>query len=253
MRTSRIRYILTWVSLVVMMICSTLLMATTWNSQISVPASPFLIMLLWIGTSASGVYLFLLAVKKAHRQWIDEEHQLERMKIASREKKDRTSQSSRANKDMDFTATARKIIRRIPENIATEQLGKLLLKNLARELEIMSGIFYLEQKGKFIVDATFAMASGSEPYTFKPGEGLSGQVAMNKQLMVLTHLPEGHLEVYSGLGKAPPAYLAIVPLVHKNKTMAVLECSGYRYKPEDIENMFKILNRDLMDKLSLNL
>ena len=253
MRTSKFRYILTWVSLVVVMICSTLLVATAWNSQISITVSPFLITLLWIGISASGIYLFLLAVKKAHRQWIDEERQLEKMKLTSREKKDRSSQSSRENKALDFAATARKIVRRVPENIATEQLGKLLLKNLARELEIMSGIFYMEQKGKFIVDATFAMASGTEPFTFKPGEGLSGQVAMNKQLMVLTRLPEGHLEVYSGLGKAPPAYLAIVPLVHKNKTMAVLECSGYRYKPDDIENMFKILGRDLMDKISLNL
>jgi hypothetical protein len=35
--------------------------------------------------------------------------------------------------------------------------------------------------------------------------------------------------------------------------MAVIECSGYRYNPDAIENMFKILARDLMDKLSLNL
>ncbi len=92
-----------------------------------------------------------------------------------------------------------------------------------------------------------------ENYTFKSGEGLSGQAAKNQQVMLLTRLPEGHLEVYSGLGKAPPAYLAIVPLVHKGKTMAVLECSGYRYEPDAIENMLRIFARDLMDKLSPNL
>ena len=253
MRTSRFRYILTWVALVVMMICSTLLVVTAWNSQIIGTVSPPLITLLWIGISSSGIYLFLLAVKKAHRQWIDEERHLEKERISARELKSRSSRSSRENKTLDFVAVARKIVRRVPENIAPEQLGKLLLKGLARELEIMSGIFYRENKGEFIVEATYAMATSTEPCTFKTGEGLSGQAARNQQLMVLTRLPEGHLEVYSGLGKAPPAYLAIVPLVHNGKTIAVLECSGYRYDPGDIENMFRVLTRDLMDKLSLNL
>jgi len=253
MRTSKFRYILTWVALVVMMICSTLLVVSAWNSQIIGTVSPPLIVILWTGISASGIYLFLLAVKKAHRQWIDEERNLEKERISARELKSRKSRSTHENKALDFAAAARKIVRRVPENIAPEQLGKLLLKNLARELEIMSGIFYRENKGEFIVEATYAMATSAEPFTFKTGEGLSGQAARNQQLMVLNRLPEGHLEVYSGLGKAPPAYLAIVPLVHKGKTIAVLECSGYRYDPGDIENMFKIFTRDLMDKLSLNL
>lgn len=253
MRTSKIRYILTWVSLVVMMICSTLLVVSAWNSQIKATVSPPLITLLWFGISASGIYLFMLAVKKAHRQWIEEERHLEKERITAMEKKARSSQSARETKALDFAAKARKIVRRVPENIAPEQLGKLLLKNLARELEIMSGIFYREKKGEFIVQASYAMATSTEPFTFKTGEGLSGQVARNQQLMVLTRLPEGHLEVYSGLGKAPPAYLAIVPLIHKGKTIAVLECSGYRYEPGDIENMFRIFARDLMDKLSPNL
>jgi len=250
MRTSRFRYILTWVALFVMIICTTLLVAIAWNSQLRTTVSPTLISLIWICISVSGFYLFMLAVKKAHRQWIDEERQLEKLRITAGELKSRSSKASRENKSLDFAATARKIVRRVPENIALEQLGKLLLKNLARELEIMSGIYYREEKGVFTVEATYAMASTTEPYTFKIGEGLSGQAAKNQQLMLLTRLPEGHLEVYSGLGKAPPAYLAIIPLVHKGKTMAVLECSGYRYEPDDIENMLRIFARDLMDKLS---
>ncbi len=71
--------------------------------------------------------------------------------------------------------------------------------------------------------------------------------------MVLTQLPEDFLEVYSGLGKAKPAYLAIVPLIHKSRTLAVLECTGYRFDPHDIENMFRIYSRDIMEKLSPNL
>ena len=253
MRTSKLRYILTWLSLALMLICSSVLVASTWNSKLSGTFSPSLILLLWIVISTSGIYLFMLAVKKAHRQWINEKRHLEREEQEAKEKLSGRSAKSGVNKALDFAASSRKIVRRIPESIAEEQLGTLLLKNLARELEIMSGVYYSAKKGEFRAVSTYAMTSFNEPYTFKTGEGLTGQVARNQQLMVLTSLPEGHLEVYSGLGKAAPSYLAIVPLVHKGRTIAVLECSGYRYEPDDIENMFRIFARDLMDKLAPNL
>ncbi len=253
MRTSRFKYILTWISLVLLLICSTLLLASAWNSRITGHFSPFQFILLWLGICIPGIYLFMLAVKKAHRQWINEKRELENEEKKAREKTAPAGGSARVNKELDFAASARKIVRRIPENIAMDQLGEQLLKNLARELEIMSGIFYREEKGEFIVGATYAVTFSTEPHRFKSGEGLTGQAVRNQQVMVMTRLPEGFTEVYSGLGKAPPAYLAIVPLVHKGRTMAVLEFSGYRYEPGAIENMLRIFARDLMDKLSTKL
>lgn len=253
MRTSKLQYIFTWVALILLLISSTLLMAGAWNSRITDSFSPSLMMLLWILICASGIYMFMLAVKKAHRLWIDEKRHLERLEQEAKEKLAKKRDAPKENKALDFAAAARKIVRRIPENIAEDQLGAHLLKNIARELEIMSGVYYSEEQGEFRAVSTYAMTSFAEPYTFKTGEGLTGQVARNQQLMVLTRLPEGYLEVFSGLGKATPAYLAIVPLVHKGRTVAVLECSGYRHEPGDIENMFRILARELMDKRSPNL
>lgn len=252
MRKSRIQYILTWLAFAVMVVFSTLQVVLAWNSQIYGSVSPSLVTILWVGISVAGIFLFMLAVKKAHRQWVNEKRELEKEANDKRKKPSRDPASSR-DKALDHAATARKIVRRVPDNIARDQLGKLILKNLARELEIMSGVYYVEKRGKYLVDASYAMSSGIEPAAFKSGEGLPGQVALNQQIMVLTNLPKGYLEVYSGLGKAPPSYLAIVPLVHKGKTLAVLECSGYRYEPGDIERMFKIFTRDLIDKLSLHL
>jgi len=253
MRTSKLRYIFTWLALVLLLGCGTLLMILSWNSKLTGPLSPTWPILLWSLISLTGIYLFLLAVKKAHRQWVNEKRELEQAEKALINKNTLKADSVKEKKDLDFAATARKIVRRIPENIARDQLGSFLLKQVARELEIMSGVFYSQKKGVYKAVATYAMASSTEPYTFKSGEGLSGQVAKNQQVMVLTRLPEGHLEVYSSLGKAAPSYLAIVPLVHKGKTIAVLECSGYRYDPGDIENMFRIFARELMLKLSPNL
>ena len=250
MRKSTLRYILTWVSILLLLTGLVFLVAISWNSRVTGSFSPSLVLLLWFLSSTSGIYLFLLAVKKAHRQWITEKRDLEKA-LASVDKPAAKVESS--GPTMDFAAMARKLVRRTPENASLEDLGEGLLKNLARELEIMSGIFYVGKEGSFKVVASYALAASSEPYEFKSGEGLTGQAALNQQLMVLSRLPEGHLEVYSGLGKALPSYLAIVPLVHKGHTIAVIECSGYKYSPHDIENMFRIFARDLMNKLSPNL
>jgi len=250
MRKSTLRYILTWTSLLVMLTGIVLLVVIAWNSRVTGSVSPVLVVLLWVISSAAGMYLFMLAAKKAHRQWINEKRELELERVPADTPSPKKDAAARS---LDFTAVARKLVRRAPENASLKDQGEGLLKNLARELEIMSGIFYLEHKGTFQAISTYAMSNSPAPYEFTLGEGLTGQAARNQQLMVLSHLPEGYLEVFSGLGKAPPSYLAIVPLVHKGRTVAVIECSGYRYDPHDIENMFRIFARDLMNKLSPHL
>jgi hypothetical protein len=253
MLKSKIQYILTWAALVVLLIGGILLVALSWNGIQPGMPSPVMLIMIWIAISASGIFLFMLAVKKAHRLLVDEERNLKEPESNIAEKSPRQKDASKEKQVLDFTASARKLVRRIPEDASLEEAGKGLLKNLARELEIMAGVFYVRKKSQFVAVSNYAKASPEEPYSFKEGEGLTGQVARNQRVMILTRLPEEHLEVYSGLGKAPPAYLAIVPLILKNKTVAVLECSGYRYDPHDIENMFRIFARELMEKLSQNL
>lgn len=253
MLRSRLQYILTWVSLVVLLTGGISLLILSWNGILTNAPSPVLLILIWISMAASGIFLFMLAVKKAHRLWIDEERSLKEKDADEKLKSIQKQDPSKDREVMDFAATARKLVRRTPENASLEDAGRGLLKNLARELEIMSGVFYVKKKGQFEATSSYALASSTEPYSFKEGEGLTGQVARNQQIMVLIRLPEEHMEVYSGLGKSKPAYLAIVPLIYKNKTVAVVECSGYRHDPHDIENMFRICSRDMIEKLAPNL
>lgn len=250
MRKSSLKYVFTWIALLMLLLCTVFLVAISWNSRITGTFSPSLVVLLWFIISASGIFLFMLAVKKAHRQWITEKRELEKVKAKAEKSRD---VAKPGDHKMDFAALARKLVRRTPEKANMEEIGKALLKNLSRDLEIMSGVFYMEKDGSFEAVSTYALVASTEPYEFKLGEGLNGQAARNQQLMVLSRLPEGYLEVYSGLGKALPSYLAIVPLIHRGRTIAVIECSGYRYDPHEIENMFRILARDLMNKLSPNL
>ena len=246
MTRSRWRYMFTWIALAILLAGSVLLMVLSWNNLFPGASSAALMIMLWVLVAASGIFLFTLAVKKAHRIWIDEARLQERQPERMARKKERPA----APQKLEFSSVARKLVRRIPEGASLEETGEMLLQNLAREMEIMAGIFYVKKKDRFEATSAYAMGSPDEPGSFKEGEGLSGQVARNRQVMVITDLPEDYLEVCSGLGKARPAYLAIAPLVRRNKTVAVLECSGYRYDPHDIDNMLRILSRDLMQKRS---
>jgi len=250
MRRSRVQYLMTWVAFG-LLLCSGLgLMILSWNGVLSGAPSPSLMVGLWLISTASGIYLFLLAVKKAHRIWIDEERNKKEAEEAKARAAARTRNASRAEKTLDIVSTARKLVRRFPEKDTFANSGLKLLQNLAGELEIMSGILYVRGEKDFSAVATYALAASEDPYSFIEGEGLTGQAAANQQIMVLTHIPEEHREVYSGLGKSEPSYLAIVPLVFQEKTIAVLECSGFKYDARDIEAMFRLFARDLMAKRS---
>lgn len=253
MLKSRQQYLMTWVTFGLLLSSGVGLLVLSWNAKVSGSPSPIVIVVLWLLMSASGIYLFLLAVKKAHRIWIDDERRKKEEEEAEKKASVGTSSALREDKKLDVASTARKLVRRIPEEETLKDSGQEILNNLAHELEIMSGVIYIREKKVFRSVATYALASNTEPYSFEEGEGLTGQAAANQQILVLTNLPEGHREVYSGLGKSEPAYLAIVPLLHKNRTIAVLECSGYKYEPQDIEAMFRIFARDLMAKLSAHL
>ena len=241
---------MTWVALGLLLSAGLGLMVLSWNGAISGRPSPILMVMLWAIMMASGIYLFMLAVKKAHRLWVDDKRRKKEQEEEEKKSTKRSKSKSREDNTLDVASTARKLVRRIPEAESFEKSGQKLLKNLAQELEIMSGVFYIRDGDVFRAVAQYALASPGEAYSFTEGEGLTGQAAANQQIMVLSTFPKGYSEVYSGLGKSEPSYLAIVPIVSQNQTIALLECSGYKFEANEIEAMFRIFTRDLTDKLS---
>jgi len=241
---------MTWVALGMLLSTGMGLMVLSWNGAISGTPSPILMVMLWAIMMASGIYLFMLAVKKAHRLWVDDERRKKEQEEEEKKSAKRSKSKSREDNTLDVASTARKLVRRIPEAEALEKSGQKLLKNLAQELEIMSGIFYIREGNNFRAVAKYALASPGVAHSFTEGEGLTGQAAANQEIMVLTNFPKEYSEVFSGLGKSEPSYLAIVPIVSQNRTIAILECSGYKFEANEIEAMFKLFTRDLRDKIS---
>ena len=77
--------------------------------------------------------------------------------------------------------------------------------------------------------ASFAYhAPEGEAATYRFGEGLAGQVAKQGECVVIDTVPEGYLEVLSGLGKARPTHLMILPIKLENQVVGVVEIASFK-------------------------
>ncbi len=64
------------------------------------------------------------------------------------------------------------------------------------------------------------------PTEFSIGEGLVGQVAFEKERIILSNVPGNYIKISSGLGRAKPANLIILPVLFENKVKAVIELAS---------------------------
>src|SRR6202034_1094933 len=64
------------------------------------------------------------------------------------------------------------------------------------------------------------------PTDFAIGEGLVGQVAFEKERIILSNIPGNYIKISSGLGRSKPANLIILPVLFENKVKAVIELAS---------------------------
>ena len=115
--------------------------------------------------------------------------------------------------DIDLLSAAGKIT-----GLVTRQLdgltSALFVFNETKKLEFIAG---------FAVDTEQARSR-----VYLPGEGLIGQAVLEKKIRVIENVPEGYLDIYSGLGRKAPACLMIVPCLYNRTVEGVLEIGSLK-------------------------
>lgn len=110
-------------------------------------------------------------------------------------------------------------------------LGDESLFFLAEFLGAGAGIMYLhnERDGMLQTLSTYAISRSKRLNDgFLLGEGLPGRVALERKMLCLTAVPSDYLPIASALGAADPLNIAILPFMHNETLVGVVELGSFR-------------------------
>jgi len=245
---------------IILTLCSFILFITLWNNinlNQEVVISNIIYLYLFL-IFASGLVLFLtyiLQISEIHMDHASQDTLDAESESGPEETPVSSLESIIAPYDVDIDNLATFIIPKLDFKESIEDYAERILQNLAKEFEIVQGVFYLknEKNSEFYALNTYAWASDKPPAVFVAGEGLTGQVAKNKIIMNVNHIPENYMTIVSGLGSSTPKNLLIVPLLLNKETIGIIELSSFREFNDQIEwtfkNLAKIIANGMITKL----
>jgi len=104
------------------------------------------------------------------------------------------------------------------------QVSNKLISHLVRFLDGHLGALYWQEEDRLTPYATFALEKQlTKLKAIKPGEGLVGQVALDKKIMRITTVPKDYYEISSSFGDVKPQSIIIFPLIYNDKVIAIIE------------------------------
>jgi len=152
---------------------------------------------------------------------------------------------------------ARELATDLLENLKIEpEINKYcdkLLINFAKKFNFVQGVFFVLDKrdSKFKTTGTYAFYSEEVYREFELGEGLTGQVAKEKKMLIINNIPEKYITILSGLGNGTPNYLIILPIVKEDSTIALLEFASFEKIDEDLGKIFNYLATEIANQIKI--
>ena len=111
-------------------------------------------------------------------------------------------------------------------------VAELMMDELAPLVGAQHGTFFLSEPvngdTQLRLIAGYGLrADKTAPIQYRLGQSLIGQSARSKRSIVVADLPEGYVKISSGLGEAPPANLAVLPILFEDQVLGVIELASF--------------------------
>jgi two-component system, sensor histidine kinase and response regulator len=105
------------------------------------------------------------------------------------------------------------------------EFSTILLSRISASINLLYGAFYLsdDSHARFSRVGAFAADAAVEPREFESGQGLIGQAAVERRMLVLSATESEPLSISSGLGSVTPRQILIIPVLHQSALVGVLE------------------------------
>ncbi len=108
------------------------------------------------------------------------------------------------------------------------EISTKVITEISNYLEAQIGAFYLyeESRGEPELTLTSSFAYQKRKNLsnkFKLGEGLVGQVALEKTAILIKNVPEDYIKITSGLGERVPQFICVIPFLFEDRVKGVIE------------------------------
>src|SRR5258707_2659115 len=137
------------------------------------------------------------------------------------------------NTEQDWLKTnLAKFTRMLQGQRELETVAKQILSELAPLVSAQHGVFYLmdsESASSYLklLSSYAYKVRKSRASQFRLGEGLVGQVALEKERILLTEVPPDYIKISSGLGEATPHNVVVLPVLFEGQVNAVIELASF--------------------------
>jgi len=111
-------------------------------------------------------------------------------------------------------------------------VGRMLLSELAPLVSAQQGVIYqmeseaAQPEGTLVLLSTYADSPEGQMREIRIGMGLVGQCASEKRRILITDLPEKTAPIRSGLFKAVPKNVIVLPVLFEDRVKAVIELAS---------------------------
>ncbi len=152
------------------------------------------------------------------------------LKYARDEEEKRKKEDEKRQWTNEGLAKFAELLRQNNDNI--ELLSKAIIREFIGCLKANQGGLFLfndDDSANPHFELVAAFAYNRHKYNKKTillGEGLVGASALERKVIYLTEIPEGYIEITSGLGAAKPTALLIVPLIIEEKVLGAIELAS---------------------------
>jgi PAS domain S-box-containing protein len=110
-------------------------------------------------------------------------------------------------------------------------LARNFLSHAAPLLGVGHAVFYVyDQEGEYLKLLTGYGHRERKNLNLciRAGEGLVGQCLLEKAPITLTQPPRDYINIASGLGESAPACIAVLPIIHLDRVLGIVEMASFR-------------------------
>ncbi|MBI5106664.1 MAG: response regulator, partial [Solirubrobacterales bacterium] len=125
------------------------------------------------------------------------------------------------------------------------EVTKLIMSELTPLVNAQHGAFFLlepQREELHLVAGYGYRPSKGQADAFGLGDGLVGQAAIERKVIVLEDVPEDYVKVSSGLGDATARHIVVVPVIFEEEVLGVIELASLHAISE--------VNRQFLDQIT---